>query len=45
LFYGLLRPQEIFKIETRDGGLIEEKEGFVLRVKTKSLCFCIYSKN
>jgi hypothetical protein len=36
LFYGLLRPSEIYKIEVRDGGLIKEKEGFVLRVKTKS---------
>jgi hypothetical protein len=36
LFYELLRPSEIYKIEVRDGSLIKEKEGFVLRVKTKS---------
>jgi hypothetical protein len=26
----------MYKIEIRDGGLIKEKEGFVLRVKIKS---------
>jgi hypothetical protein len=36
LFYSLLRPAEMYRIKTRDGDLLEEKEGFTLRVKTKS---------
>jgi hypothetical protein len=39
LFYGLLRPIEVFRIKIRNGFMIKEPGGVCFNIKTKSSCY------